>query len=545
MARADLADLAPTAHTDTFCRDHLPPREQWPDLVFDVPDVAYPPRLNCAAELLDATIERLGPDRPCIVNPDGTTVSYGELAQRVNRLANVLRSGYGIEPGNRVLLRGPNNAWLAICWLAVLKAGGVAVTTMPLLRASELSAIAEIARVDLALCDVRFTEDLVAADLRGAKVVMYGCADEAGELDTLVTDAPGEFAAVDTAADDVALLAFTSGTTGRPKATMHFHRDVLAIADTFSKHTVRMAGDDVVIGTPHLAFTFGLGGLLVFPMRAGAATLLLEHATPAELAAAIVRHNVSICFTAPTAYRAMLNTESAEGLRCLRRAVAAGEHLPAATWHAFHERTGVKIIDGIGSTEMLHVFISAADDEIRPGATGRAVPGYRALIVDDAGEPAPVGTPGRLAVKGPTGCRYLADPRQQDYVHDGWNLTGDVFQQDEDGYFYYLARSDDMIISSGYNIAGPEVEEALLAHPLVAECAVIGTPDPERGHLVTGFVVLVAGTDPSGEVARELQDFVKAQIAPYKYPRRIEFLDALPRTTTGKVQRYVLRAHAD
>ncbi|MDQ2797685.1 MAG: AMP-binding protein [Actinomycetota bacterium] len=538
MARSDLADLAPTAHVDTFCRDHLPPRDDWPELILDVPGVSYPPRLNCAVELLDVTCRRLGPDRTCIVVPDGDAVSYGELTARVNRLANVLTGSLGIEPGNRVLLRGPNNAWLATCWLAVLKAGAVAVTTMPLLRASELSTVAEIARIDLALCDVRFVDDLRKADLLGAKIVTYG---PAGELDALVAAASSTFTAVDTAADDVALLAFTSGTTGRPKATMHFHRDVLAIADTFSKHVVRIGADDVVTGTPHLAFTFGLGGLLVFPLRAGAATLLLERATPVELAEAIAKHRASICFTAPTAYRAMLTGDAASNLGGLRCAVAAGEHLPEATWHAFHDRTGVKIIDGIGATELLHVFISAADDDIRPGATGKAVPGYRATILDDDGRSVPAGTPGRLAVKGPTGCRYLSDPRQQNYVRNGWNLTGDVFRQDADGYFFYEARADDMIVSSGYNIAGPEVEEALLSHPQVAECAVVAAADPERGHVVKAFVVLVAGIVPADDVARALQEFVKQQIAPYKYPRQIEFVAALPRTSTGKIQRYVLR----
>ena len=446
-----------------------------------------------------------------------------------------------------MLLRGPNNAWLATCWLAVLKAGGVAVTTMPLLRASELTTVAEIARIDLALCDLRFTDDLAAADLGGAKVVTYGWSGEPGELDRAVAAAPDTFTAVDTAADDVALLAFTSGTTGRPKATMHFHRDLLAIADTFSEHVVRIEPDDVVVGSPPLGFTFGLGGLLVFPLRAGAAMLLLERATPPELAGAIAEHRATVCFTAPTAYRAMLAIESAD-LSSLRRAIAAGEHLPESTWHAFHDRTGVRIIDGIGSTEMLHVFISAADDDIRPGATGRAVPGYEATILDEDGRPAPVGTPGRLAVKGPTGCRYLSDPRQQDYVRGGWNLTGDVFRQDEDGYFYYLARADDMIISAGYNIAGPEVEEALLGHPRVAECAVIGTPDPDRGQVVTAFVVLAGagrGRRPAGRAARVREGADRAvqgaaadrvrRRAPAHHHRQGAALRAAPRRGAGAV----------
>jgi 2-aminobenzoate-CoA ligase len=537
------ARLSPSAHVDTFCRDHLPPAHTWPEFLFDLPGLHYPERLNCAASLLDETIGRLGAGRRCLLTPQGESWTYGELQTTVNRIAQVLTTRLGVVPGNRVLLRGPNNPWLVTCWLAVLKAGAVAVTTMPLLRASELTAIAQISRVSLALCDTRFTADLLSADLGGAPVVTYG-GTSGDDLTAQASSMPGEFAAVDTSADDVALLAFTSGTTGQPKATMHFHRDVLAVADTFSQHIVRPAADDVFTGTPPLAFTFGLGGLVLFPMRAGAATLLIEKATPDELADAISRHGVTVCFTAPTAYRAMLRSGRGESLRSLRRAVSAGEHLPESTWHAFLAATGLRLIDGIGSTEMLHVFVSAADDEIRPGATGKAVPGYQAAVLDSQGRPVPPGTPGRLAVKGPTGCRYLADSRQSVYVQDGWNFTGDTFVQDEDGYLVYLSRSDDMIISSGYNIAGPEVEEALLIHEAVAECCVVGVPDAERGQLVTAYVVLRDGMAGSAGLAKELQDFAKQQIAPYKYPRVVQFVGALPRSTTGKVQRFVLRQQA-
>jgi 2-aminobenzoate-CoA ligase len=536
--------LSPSAHVDTFCRDHLPPDGLWPDLRFSLPELRYPDRLNAAVELLDATADTRGGDRPCLMSQDATW-SYDDLVRISNQVAWVLVDELGLVPGNRVLLRGPNNPWLAACWLAVLKAGGVAVTTMALLRAGELSTISAIAQVRLALCDHRFTGELAAAGVDGLRIVSYGAAGEQEDLAARAAPMPRNFGAVDTAADDVAMIAFTSGTTGRPKATMHFHRDLLAIADTFSARVLKPRADDIFTGTPPLAFTYGLGGLLVFPLRAGAATLLLERATPTELADQIAARGVTVLSTAPTAYRAMIAGGKAGQLRGLRRPVSAGEHLPASTWHAFHDATGVKIIDGIGSTEMLHIFISSSDEEIRPGSTGRVVPGYEAAILDDEGKPVPDGEPGRLAVKGPTGCRYLADDRQRSYVQDGWNLTGDTYIRDADGYFWYQARSDDMIVSSGYNIAGPEVEEVLLGHPDVAECGVVGVPDEARGQIVTAYVVLREGAVGDAAKATELQDYVKRQIAPYKYPRAVEFLAALPRTNTGKLQRFRLRAIAD
>jgi acyl-coenzyme A synthetase/AMP-(fatty) acid ligase len=531
--------LSPSAHVDTFCRDSLPPAGQWPELEFTLPGLRYPDRLNCADELLEATIAAHGADRPCLLSGESTW-SYGDLARNASQVARVLTEDLGLVPGNRVLLRGPNNPWLVACWFGVVKAGGVAVATMPLLRAGELSTICEIARVSLALCDHRFTAELAAAQVPGLQTVSYGGTGPA-DLTQLASQQPGAFASVPTAADDVAMIAFTSGTTGRPKATMHFHRDVLAIADTFSEHVLKPRPDDLFTGTPPLAFTFGLGGQVIFPLRAGAATLLLEKATPAELADQIAARGVTVCFTAPTAYRAMIAAGKGPQLSGLRRPVSAGEHLPASTWQAFYDATGVKIIDGIGSTELLHIFISSADDEIRPGATGRPVPGYRAAILDDAGKPVPDGEPGKLGVKGPTGCRYLADDRQRSYVSDGWNLTGDTYIRDADGYFWYQARSDDIIVSSGYNIAGPEIEEVLLSHPDVAECGVVGVPDEARGQIVKAFIVLGNGAAGGPEKVSELQDLVKQRIAPYKYPRAIEFVPSLPRTNTGKLQRFRLR----
>ncbi|MBT0567569.1 AMP-binding protein [Williamsia sp. CHRR-6] len=536
--------ITSSAHVDTYCADNLPPRESWPQFVFDLPELHRPARLNCATVLLDDTVARLGRDRRCLLTPTETW-TYGDLRDRANQIAHVLTDDLGVVPGNRVLLRGPNNPWLVACWFAVIKAGAVVVTTMPLLRTPELSKLVALTRPVVALCDHRFREAIDAVEVPDVGMRVIGFGGSGGE--DLVTRAAGKpvtFDDVDTAADDVVLLAPTSGTTGVPKATMHFHRDVLANADTFSRHIVAPVSDDLFTGTPPLAFTFGLGGLVVFPLAVGAASLLLEKASPVELAEAIERHGVSVLFTAPTAYRAMLRTGVAHRLGSLRRAVSAGEHLPAEVWTAFRDATGVAIINGIGGTELLHIFISAADDDIRPGSTGRVVPGYRARIQDVHGNELADGTAGLLAVQGPTGCRYLNDTRQRDYVRDGWNLTGDTYTRDADGYFWYHARSDDMIVSSGYNIAAPEVESVIDQHPAVVESAVIGVPDAERGMIVHAAVVLGPGQVGDDAMVASIQSFVKETAAPYKYPRSVAFVDALPRTESGKLQRFRLRRDA-
>jgi 2-aminobenzoate-CoA ligase len=518
--------LTTSAHVDSFCRDRLPPEGQWPEL----PQfVRYPDRLNAAAELLAGT----DPATACLLAADGSSWTYGEVDATTNQIARVLTEDFGLVPGNRVLLRGPNSPWLAMCWLAVLKTGAVAVTTMALLRPKEIATIRELTEPSLALCEDTCTADL-AAGAPGLTTISYP-----GDLKARCAKHDRSFFPVQTSADDVAMLAPTSGTTGAPKITMHFHRDLLAVADSFGQHVLKVRPGDVCTGTPPLGFTYGLGGLLLFPLRAGATALLLERATPAELADAIGRHQVSVLSTAPIAYRGLL--AAGRDLPSLRRCVSAGEHLPRTVWEDFRTATGLDIIDGIGSTEMLHIFIGSAGDQIRPGSTGRAVPGYTACVLDADGQPVPDGSPGRLAVRGPTGCRYLADPRQRVYVQDGWNITGDTYARDGDGYFWFQARSDDMIISAGYNIAGPEVEEAMLGHPDVAEVAVVGAPDTERGTVVAAFVVLRAGVPGDERKVAELQEFTKARIAPYKYPRLVEFVGELPKTISGKTQRFRLR----
>ena len=532
-----------TAHVDSFARDHLPAPERMPPLdLSGVPETTYPARLNCAAELLDRQAARYG-DRPAYYSGDETW-SYADLLDRSNRIARVLTDDLGLVPGNRVLLRGPNNPMNVACWLAAVKAGAVAVPTMPLLRARELGFISDKARIQFAFCDHRLADELEEAQRGSAylETVVYfgGGGDES--LEARMAGKPGEFDNVDTAADDVVLILFTSGTTGTPKGCLHYHRDVLAICDTFSHYLLRPSPDDVFAGPPPLAFAYGLGGLLTFPLRAGAATTLMEQFTPEAMLETIQRHRVSVLFTSPVAYRAMTELASNYDLSSLRACISAGETLVLPIFKDWEKATGIKIIDGIGTTEMLHIFIACAGDDIRPGATGRPVPGYEACLLDEDGKPVPVGEIGSLAVRGPTGCRYLDDAeRQGSYVRHGWNLTGDAYRMDEDGYFWYQARTDDMIISAGYSISGPEIEAVLLEHPKVRECGVVGVPDPERGQIVKAFVVPRQHDDANDDTTRELQEFVKAEIAPYKYPRAIQYMDQLPKTQTGKLQRFKLR----
>ncbi|WP_313170516.1 benzoate-CoA ligase family protein [Massilia oculi] len=541
MNDATIATLSPSGHTDGFARANLPPQHAWPEFRFDLPELHYPPRLNCVAELLDCAVKRGWGRRTALIGAR-ERLSYAELLARVDRIAHVLRHDLGLATGNRVLVRGANCPTMAACILGVIKAGCIAVPTMPLLRARELGAIVDKAHVNAVLCAGALVDEVDALGL--AVPVLAFDAPAADSLEQRMARHGEPFTAADTAADDVCLISFTSGTTGVPKGTMHFHRDVLAICDCFPRHVLRAQADDVFIGTPPLAFTFGLGGLLLFPLRVGAAGVLIEKLTPDTLLGAIAEHRATVCFTAPTFYRQMAAQAGRFRLDSLRASVSAGEALPVATREAWQAATGLAMIDGIGATELLHIFISSAADDVRPGATGKPVPGYQACILDAQGRRVGPGVIGRLAVKGPTGCRYLADERQRDYVQDGWNLTGDAYEMDADGYFYYRSRTDDMIISAGYNIAGAEVEEALLHHPAVAECAVVGRSDPERGQVVEAHVVLRSSHVGSDELAHELQEFVKGQIAPYKYPRAILFKEQLPRTETGKLQRFKLRTEA-
>ncbi len=538
--------MLPSAHVDGFCRDRLPAPDAQPAFLLD--GFPYPERLNAGVALTDAMVAQGFGDHVALVG-NGRRRTYKELTDWTNRLAHALVEDYGLRPGNRVLIRSANNPAMVAAWLAVTKAGAVAVNTMPLLRAGELRAVVDKAEISHALCDTRLMDELVSCAKNSrhlATVVGFdGTANHDAELDRAALSKPVRFDACPTARDDVALLGFTSGTTGEPKATAHFHRDLLTIADGYAREVLKVTPEDVFVGSPPLAFTFGLGGLAIFPLRFGASAVLLENASPPNLIEIIQKYRATICFTAPTAYRAMLRAmEEGADLSSLRCAVSAGETLPAPVYEEWLARTGKPMLDGIGATEMLHIFITNRLDDARPGCTGRPVTGYEARVVDPAMRELPRGEVGRLAVRGPTGCRYLADERQAKYVAAGWNLTGDAFWQDAEGYFHFAARNDDMIISSGYNIAGPEVEAALLSHPDVVECAVIGAPDPERGMVVQAHVVLEKGVAPDAATIQRLQEHVKATIAPFKYPRSVKFVDALPKTATGKVQRFRLREGA-
>ncbi|MDT9598328.1 AMP-binding protein [Sphingosinicella rhizophila] len=527
-----------TAHIDTFVRDRLPPPDQQPDFLFDLPELQYPRKLNAAVELID----KADPGRLAVINDAGSW-TYGEMKDLSDRIARLLAEEEGLVPGNRVFLRGPNNAMMFAAWLGILKAGGIAVATMPILRPGEIATIIERADIRHAIVDARTLDDFTkAASTTGriGSLLTYEGDAGGGMLETRLASVQPGFAAVDTERDDVALLAFTSGTTGKPKGCIHFHRDILAPADAFARHILApQTGERWACSAP-IAFTFGLGQQLIFPFRFGGTAVTIEAPTPPALVAAIEKFEVTTLGTAPTAYKAILSQLEGRDISSLRTCVSAGEHLPAATWHAWKEATGIAIVDGIGATEMMHIFISARGDDIRPGATGKAVPGYRACVLDADDRPLPHGV-GRLAIKGPTGCRYFDDDRQANYVVKGWNVTGDTYRADEEGYFWYVARSDDMIISSGYNIAAPEVENALYSHEAVQECAVIGVPCEERGQKVKAFVVLAPGQTAGPALAESLQNHVKAVIAPYKYPRLVEFVEALPKTATGKLQRYALR----
>ena len=538
------AALEASGYSDDFARARLPPRDQWPELVFYLPELDYPRRLNCAEHFVDRHVANGQGARTALIGA-GESLSYAELQARSNRIARVLSDDLALPTGSRVLLRSGNNLALAAAWLGVIKAGCIAVTTMPLLRERELSAIVAKAGIAAALCDHALAEEmrLTRAACNELRHVLYFNAppSEAGSLERLMAGKPACFTNVDSAADDVALIAFTSGTTGVPKGTMHFHRDVLAICDVLSRQVIAPVADDIFIGTPPLAFTFGLGGLFLFPLRVGAAGVLVEQWTPETLLAGIARFKASICFTAPTFYRKMAPLVGEHDLTTLRICVSSGEMLPADTRAQWRAAAGIEMTECLGATELLHAFIACKPGDVRPGATGRVVPGYRACVLDDDGQPLPAGRIGALAIKGPTGCRYLDDARQTSYVQHGWNLTGDAYLVDEDGYYWYQSRTDDMIVSAGYNIAGPEVEDVLLTHPAVAECGVVGSADAARGQIVKAYVVLRPGHAGDDVTAKALQELVKSTIAPYKYPRAVEFVAALPRTENGKIQRYKLR----
>jgi 2-aminobenzoate-CoA ligase len=534
---------APSAQTDRFVHDRLPPADQLSQMRYDPTATPIATQANLVDVLL-ASVAQRGLSERAFLRSDSLTLTYAEAGREISRIAQVLTEDFGLVPGNRVLLRGGNSIAMALAWLGVVKAGLIAVATMPLLRAKELCEIVEKSQAALALCDASLLDELKAAQAQGEtlKTIVAFNSGASDSLGALAARKDGNFGPCPTSADDVALMAFTSGTTGKPKAAVHTHRDVLSACDAWPRHVLRATPEDIVMGSPPLAFTFGLGGMLLFPMWAGASVYYPSIGyTPEAMVKLIQQTGATICYTAPTFYRQMAAFARQHGTPTLRICVSAGEALPDATRQLWKEASGIEMIDGIGATEMFHIFISTTPGDARRGAIGKVVPGYIAKVVDDQGNEVPRGSIGKLAVMGPTGCRYLDDARQFNYVKDGWNYPGDAFMQDDDGYFFYQARADDMIITAGYNVGGPEVEDALLKHPAVAECGVVGLPDDERGMIVKAFVVLKPAQAADAATVKQLQDHVKATLAPFKYPRQIEFVDKLPRTETGKLQRFKLR----
>ncbi len=544
-----MASHTPVAsgHADTFVADRLPPPAAWPQITSPTPLFDVPERANVVSSLFARAHAAGHAGRPMLRSPH-ITLSYQEAEERVNRMANWLTQDFSLVSGNRVLLRGGNTVGMALCWLAVVKAGLVAVATMPMLRAKELGEIVEKARPSAALCDAALLHELELTQARHpslARIVCFNAPSHPQDVSVLAAAHSGKCAGCDTAASDVAMLAFTSGTTGKPKAAAQTHRDLLAACEAWPMHVLEANCNDVTIGTPPLAFTFGLGGLLLFPMRVGASVYFHDKPfTPEVLMDAVHASGASICYTAPTMYRQMAAFAKAKGSAQLRICVSAGEGLPDATRTLWREASGMEMLDGIGATEMFHIFISSAGAQVRRGAVGRVVPGYEAKVVGEDGQELPHGQVGRLAVRGVTGCKYLDDARQSAYVKDGWNYPGDAFSQDTDGYFWYQARADDMIVTAGYNVGGPEVEDCVLRHPAVAECGVVAKADPERGMLIKAYVVLKHGHAGDAALVRSIQDHVKAQLAPFKYPREVSFMERMPRTETGKLQRFVLRQMA-
>ncbi|MFZ9314779.1 MAG: AMP-binding protein [Burkholderiaceae bacterium] len=548
---------------DRFVHDRLPPPTQQPQILRARPEFQFPQAFNLTDFLFEKGSAHRGPNAPLFqgLEPGSAALSYRQAAERADQIAHLVRTRLGLASGSRVLIHAPNSAETALVWLGLVKAGMVAVATMPLLRAKELGKVIRKAEIAWAVVHPALVQEVVLAAQEAPslqQIITLGVpATEmpaplyAGALgDLLATKvanavhAPNPPFVADTDGDDIALLAFTSGTTGDPKAVVHTHHDVAAACEAWPRAVLRPRPTDLVVGSPPLAFTFGLGGMLVFPMWAGASVYYPNtRYTPETLVQTIAQVGATTCYTAPTFYRQMVEHIPEGGLPSLTTCVSAGEALPPAIRDLWRNKTGIELTDGIGATEMFHIFISSAPEEVRAGAIGRVVPGYEAQVVDDEGKPLADGEIGRLRVRGPTGCRYLADPRQTNYVKDGWNYPGDAFRRDAEGYFYYQSRTDDMIISAGYNISGLEVESVLLTHPAVAECGVVGAPDEERGMRVKAFVVVKPDHRDHDPVAltRDLQDYVKATIAPYKYPREIVFVQTLPRTETGKLQRFRLR----
>ncbi len=531
-----------------------PPRELWPRFGLDFPEAReWPAKLNIAEVLVDDNLKR--GDKPAILYED-RQIKYRELQLMINKFGNALKV-LDVKPYDRVMLRLPNIPEFIVSSLAVQKLGAVSVPTFTLLKAKELSYIASDCEAKVLITTPSLLEDVEKAkgELKTIRHIVLADAKPSEveapyiAFDYLMDDfkeATGlEPVRVDQ--DEVTLLLYTSGTTGPPKGCIHTHRHYLAVADCYAKNVLQAREDDVWGGPPTMAFAYGHTGLICNPLRHGATTSLVGSGRfePASMFQLIEKHGISVFYGVPTAYRTMVALKHERGkydFSSLRVCVTAGEPCPPSLYYTIKEFFGCEVLEHMGCTELFNGFISTRFGQVKPGSMGLAVPGYDVRILGDDGNEVKTGEVGHLAVAGPIGIRYWKLPEKQaESVRNGWNHTGDMAYKDEEGFFWFASRSDDIIKTAAYRVSPHEVEEALIKHGAVAEAGVIGVPDLERGQIIKAFIVLKPDHKPSSRLEEELRVFVKDQIAPYKAPKEVEFVKELPKTETGKIRRAELK----
>ena len=542
--------------------EYLPPEEMRPEKVYSIPEVQdYPARLNPARELLDRNVEEGRGGKPALLFQD-RVITYGALAEQANRLGNVLAS-HGVEEEDRVVILSPNQPLSLVANFAALKLGAVPVPASPLLSPPEVSWVINNSEARALLVHTAMLPLVEKARPEfSSEPVVLGLAPPSDELSKadvesvlpLMEKADAALEAVLREKDRVGILLYTSGTTGKPKGVVHLVEEILAVADTFGHYGWKLRDDDVVFSPAPLAFAAGYGAMAIIPFRFGAAVSIMPRFEPEAAFETVQQHHATVLTILPTSYRKMLQVEGAEkrfDLSSVRMCTGGGEALTAETYGQWLDRFGLEIFEGFGTTEMFYVFVSVAvTEKAKPGSIGTPVPGYEVKVVSEEGNEVGPGEIGRMVAKGPTGTLYwrpqeengrLMESQRHAVVGKGWNVVGDYLYGDEDGYFWFVSREDDLIKSSGYRIGPEEIEMVILKHPAVADAGVIGVPDPVRGQNTKAFVVLTEGYAPSGELKQEIIDFCRNDIAVYKLPREVEFVETLPRTVTGKLLRRVLR----